>query len=247
MPTRPTVLNLTIEIILTAIATVVVPLIVTIVGHARYRRLDRLQDAKELRERKNDERERRLEDRSEFQQAIMAQLQASNDKIQRLEERYLQLDERYTELLHEHARLLGEQGRIEAEFQHKLVLLESASAQLPLAMWVKDGAGRMLWVNDVYEAQFLKPRGYTRVDYINNFDDSVWPNEIAVIFGSHDAEVWESEETKVYDEPVEVIAGQRQMMRFMKYLYRIGDIKVGTAGVAFPVLPAISNKPGPVD
>ncbi|MDC6350695.1 hypothetical protein PP178_03960 [Zeaxanthinibacter sp. PT1] len=68
-------------------------------------------------------------------------------------------------------------------------LLE-ALADIPIPIWVKESSDRgfiVRYVNRAYVDEFLKPRGYTYFDYINETDYAVWDSVTAKQFQYNDS------------------------------------------------------------
>lgn len=125
-----------------------------------------------------------------------------------------------------------------SELKTKIILLESAHTDAPLPMWLKDISGRMLALNSEYEKQFLIPMGKTSSDYIGNYDDDIWPLDIANEYKRHDGlallyDTWKGKEI------IKSPDGKEEEWIVIKYVRYAGKTKIGIAGVAIP--PTITN------
>lgn len=118
--------------------------------------------------------------------------------------------------------------------QSKVTLLESAHQSAPIPMWLKDSFGIMLALNESYEQLFLKPRNYTRDDYLYKGDEAVWPEDLVTEFRRNDlmvartGEVWKGFETIVDHQ------GKLTQWQIIKYPRKVDNITIGIAGIAIP-------------
>lgn len=124
---------------------------------------------------------------------------------------------------------------LEHEWQIKVQLFESAHNDLPLPMWLKDKDGKMLSLNPMYEQIFLIPRGFSREDYVNNYDSDVWPSDVAEAFGRHDKHVYETGKTWVGIEEVPDKEDRLINWRIIKYIRYAQGVRLGIAGIAIPI------------
>lgn len=160
------------------------------------------------------------------------QIKWRDDRIENLEKSEAENKKKIEELQHEVTSL-----RLEAEsLKTRFIIFQSTHDSAPIPMWIKDNNGRVLSANKAYEDLFLKPRGYTLMDYVNKDDFSVWPKDIADEFRLNDqrvhkdGKVWDGEETVVNE------AGVRYQCRIIKYPRYMAGINepFGIAGVAVP-------------
>ncbi|GIV82560.1 MAG: hypothetical protein KatS3mg051_1914 [Anaerolineae bacterium] len=143
----------------------------------------------------------------------------------------LQLDnERLREIEQKASDLEREVQRL----RYQVLMLESAHQDLPLPMWLKDRDGRMLALNTEYEREFLIPRGYTRDDYIGQYDSAVWPEGIANIFADNDRYVVRTGDVLHTIEPVPDAEGVPRDWIIIKYPRRVSGVVVGVGGIAIP-------------
>ena len=119
------------------------------------------------------------------------------------------------------------------ELQSKLIILESSQADLPIPMWVKDLNSIVLYVNDAYEREFLKPFGYSKYDYIGKTDFQIWPEELARNYVQNDRKVIDS---KIILYTVEQTSNEADGEKWfiIKYLRYAAGKPIGIAGIAIP-------------
>lgn len=72
------------------------------------------------------------------------------------------------------------------DLKNQLIQIRALRPDMPIPMWLKDTTGKMLSLNQAYEDVFLFPLGKTRKDYIGNYDEDIWGEQIAEIFRSND-------------------------------------------------------------
>ncbi len=120
------------------------------------------------------------------------------------------------------------------ELRSKIILLESASNDLPFPMWLKDVDSKMLYLNNEYERLFLIPNGKTAKDYIGRYDHEVWSKEIADEFTANDRRVLASKSgTYVFTETIKVNGAElTNKYKVVKYLRYVGKTVVGIGGMA---------------
>lgn len=124
------------------------------------------------------------------------------------------------------------------DLRQKLILLESASSDLPFPMWLKDVHSKILWLNYEYEKEFLLPNNLRMSDYIGKFDSDIWPKEIADEFIRNDKEVLKLKGiAKVVDDEHIILDGvdMSRKWRVVKYLRYAGSTVIGIGGIAIPV------------
>lgn len=118
-----------------------------------------------------------------------------------------------------------------SQLQLKLLTIRGAHTDLPWPAWLKDTSGVVLAANLAYELDFLKPRGYSLLDYVGQTDIAVWPEDIAKSFRENDLAVIQSGETLDFFEEVILGDGSRKTMRFVKYPVYAGGTMIGVAGM----------------
>lgn len=125
-----------------------------------------------------------------------------------------------------------------SDLRSKVILLETASHDLPFPMWLKDMEFKMLYLNHEYEKLFLKPNGITTVDYIGKTDFDVWSVEIAESYMRSDKETIKSKNGVYIATNEIIIVGENNISekyRVIKYLRYVGKIAIGIGGVAIPI------------
>lgn len=115
--------------------------------------------------------------------------------------------------------------------RNKLLLLESATNDLPIPMWLKDLDGTMLSLNKAYEWLFLLPNNLRAEDYIGKHDSDVWPEEVAEEFGKNDRTVISNKSVEKFYETVS-IDGENKEFLIIKFPRKVGNTIVGIAGIA---------------
>lgn len=125
------------------------------------------------------------------------------------------------------------------EIDIELRILRAGYFESPLATWVKDDDGRMLFISEQYEKLFLTPIGKTRAEYIGNTDEVIWGEETAKDFRAHDQIVRNSNKVWVGVENHEHMGVNIfEKFYFMKYPFNPdgkGIIQNHVAGIALPI------------
>lgn len=125
----------------------------------------------------------------------------------------------------------------ESFLKNKLTLLETAHHDLPFPQWLKDMSGVMLSVNSSYEKMFLQPLGKTSKDYIGHTDFDIWPTEVAEAFAENDNRAKGKEGYWMGIEPIWIKSSDiSPYWRVVKYGRFVGNVCVGVAGIAIPVM-----------
>lgn len=101
---------------------------------------------------------------------------------------------------------------------------------IPVPIWFKTKQSIMTFMNDAYEDQYLKPRGYTREDYIGQSDDAVWDEDIAEAFRDNDEACIISGKPIFFDEEIMQEGTQRVRHYFVKFPIKI-DNEIYIAGM----------------
>ena len=132
------------------------------------------------------------------------------------------------------------------EIDIELRILRAGYFESPLATWVKNEDGEMLFVSKEYEKLFLKPIGKKRADYIGNVDNVIWGDVTGNDFRKHDQYVRTTGKTWVGVESFIMESGENLFANFyfMKYPFDPdgkGIIKGHVAGIAFPLTDEIIN------
>lgn len=132
----------------------------------------------------------------------------------------------------ENARKIYDLQQEVSHLRSKVLLLESATQDLPIPMWLKDMDGTMLALNPAYEQIFLIPHNKTMKDYIGKQDVDVWPEEISKAFKEHDEWVKANRsQLRVY-ENVPLADGTVREYFILKYPRYSGKTMIGVAGIA---------------
>jgi len=121
--------------------------------------------------------------------------------------------------------------------KNQLMIFESSHVDIPLAMWMKDTSGKLVFINSIYEDMFLIPRGYTTTDYLGNEDSSVWSEEVVNAFKKHDAKVMREKKFSRQVEPIDDGAGGYYYADVLKYPRKLGNKVIGISGIVMGVAP----------
>lgn len=126
------------------------------------------------------------------------------------------------------------------EIDIELRVLRAGYFESPLATWVKNEKGEMLFLSKEYEKKFLRPIGKKRADYIGNDDYAIWGQKTGDQFIEHDELVRSTGKVWVGVESFEMKNGNNlfENYYFMKYPFDPdgkGIIKGHVAGIAFPL------------
>ena len=160
---------------------------------------------------------------------------------ERLRERVSELEERVSA----HDKEQAEAKEREGYYKNKLTLLQTAHHDLPFPQWLKDVNGVMLSLNHAYEEMFLVPLGKKADDYIGNTDFDIWPADVAERFLENDKKAKEKGGYWMGIEPIWLKNSDiSPYWRIAKYGRFVGNVCVGIAGIAIPVLEdEVSDKP----
>ena len=119
---------------------------------------------------------------------------------------------------------LEEARERELEYKHRistletqLILFESSHIDIPLATWMKDTNGKMVFLNRIYEDMFLVPIGKSMDDYIGNTDYDIWSKEVADAFNTFDKEIMRTKKAKKRIEPLDAGNGTLFYAEVLKY------------------------------
>lgn len=128
-----------------------------------------------------------------------------------------------------------------ASLQAKIIMLESATMNLPLPMYLKtvgtEGSpGTMLAVNEAYERMYLMPFGKNAADYIGKTDVEFWGEKLGTFYWLNDLTVVQTGE--IFDDdsisPFKGKDGDRKKVRVIKYPRYFGASMIGIAGIIIP-------------
>ena len=126
---------------------------------------------------------------------------------------------------------LREKEKEITELRHQLLIFESSHVDIPLAMWMKDTNGKMIFLNSHYEDIFLLPRGFRMSDYIGKDDYSVWSAEIAKGFIRNDKQVMFSKKHIRKIEEIEDGEGVVYYAEILKYPRKLNNSVIGISGI----------------
>lgn len=115
--------------------------------------------------------------------------------------------------------------------RNQLLIFESSHVDIPLAMWMKDTEGKMIFINSIYEDIFLIPRGYKISDYLGKTDNAVWSREVSKAFAKNDAEVIRNKKYIRTIERVDDVNGDTYEIEILKYPRKINNKVIGISGV----------------
>lgn len=163
------------------------------------------------------------------------------DDNERLRTRVNELEKRVSDYEKEQAEAKEREGY----YKNKLTLLQTAHHDLPFPQWLKDVNGVMLSLNGAYEKMFLVPLGKTADDYVGNTDFDIWPVDVAEKFVENDKKAKEKGGYWMGIEPIWIKNSDiSPYWRIAKYGRFVGNVCVGIAGIAIPVLEdEVSDKP----
>lgn len=145
------------------------------------------------------------------------------DEIVRLNTRITEIDNYNKELKKDIAAL-----RIQ------IATLKQIHPDIPIPLWLKDINGRMLSLNDAYEAAFLIPQGKHRGNYIGKKDADIWGEKVAKVFKEHDdqAILLDAKQQIIFEEnDVNPLLLNWVFLKYPKYL---DGTLVGVAGIGVP-------------
>ena len=145
-------------------------------------------------------------------------------------------EERFEKLWSNYAKLETRFELLEienADLRLQLINLKTYHPEMPIPMWLKDTNGKMLSLNQAYEDMFLFPQSKTRLDYIGNYDEAIWNEDIADAFRSNDLI---ATSTKSFVEVHEELLDNPLLKpwRFYKYPIYSQGVFIGIAGLALP-------------
>jgi flagellar biosynthesis regulator FlaF len=117
--------------------------------------------------------------------------------------------------------------RVKSQLQ--MTIYMQAHMSLPLPMWVKDKAGRMVSVNEAFAIAFLHPRGKQAHEYSGKTDSEFWGPDIGANFEKNDRTAraigyWEGVESEAFS-------------RWRSVKYRLIDDNGDFAGYGGAALP----------
>ena len=115
--------------------------------------------------------------------------------------------------------------------KNQLLIFESSHVDIPLAMWMKDTQGKLVFINSIYEDSYLIPRGFTVTDYLGKTDAAVWSPEVVKAFALHDAKVIREKRFSREIEPVDDGAGGFYYVDVLKYPRKLGNKVIGISGI----------------
>lgn len=145
-----------------------------------------------------------------------------------------ELRDRVSQLENEVIKLRNEREEDKEEIRtlrHQLVVFESSHVDIPLAMWMKDTDGKMVFLNSIYEELFLSPRGYSMNDYLGKNDYAVWPNEIAKAFMANDKKVIRTKKHQTVIEELVDNDGGKCYVEVIKYPRKLNNVVIGISGI----------------
>ena len=133
----------------------------------------------------------------------------------------------------------------ETYFKNQITLLETAHHDLPFPQWLKDVNGVMLSVNSAYEKMFLVPINKTAEDYVGATDFDIWPKSVAERFVENDKKARKRDGYWMGIEPIWIKNSDiSPYWRIAKYGRFVGNVCVGIAGIAIPVMDhEVTQKP----
>lgn len=162
------------------------------------------------------------------------EVDASDRLISQWEKLLQPLRDRVTDLENklEEARLRELEYKSEiSSLKNQLIIFESSHVDIPLAMWMKDTSGKMVFLNAIYEDMFLIPRGLSMYDYVGKFDKDVWSDEVAREFGKHDKEVIRTKKYVRHIEKIDDGTGGFVYADVLKYPRMLNNKVIGISGI----------------
>lgn len=154
--------------------------------------------------------------------------QLESDKFIKLIDTYI---EENTSLKTENRRIVELEQEV-YKLRTQVQVLESATQNLPIAMWTKDVDFVMLAVNAVYEYEFLFPRGLSAEDYVGRTDYEIWDLNTANRFRTNDIWVKKNKKPLKVIEKIPDINGDIHRYLIIKYPRYVGGVYVGQGGLA---------------
>jgi len=132
-----------------------------------------------------------------------------------------------------------------SNLRNQLMIFESANADVPVPIWLKDTQGVMLFVNEEYERSILHPMNKTSEDYIGFTDSNVWSKKVSKQFQAHDKEVMRKKTSVQFTETWEGGNGVTFEGRVLKYPRFMGDARktvIGIGGIVLDIKQIQQNK-----
>lgn len=132
-----------------------------------------------------------------------------------------------------------------SNLRNQLMIFESANADVPVPIWLKDTQGVMLFVNEEYERSILHPMNKTSEDYIGFTDSNVWSKKVSKQFQVHDKEVMRKKTSVQFTETWEGGNGVTFEGRVLKYPRFMGDARktvIGIGGIVLDIKQIQQNK-----
>jgi len=132
-----------------------------------------------------------------------------------------------------------------SNLRNQLMIFESANADVPVPIWLKDTQGVMLFVNEEYERAILHPMNKTSEDYIGFTDSNVWSKKVSKQFQVHDKEVMRKKTSVQFTETWEGGNGVTFEGRVLKYPRFMGDARktvIGIGGIVLDIKQIQQNK-----
>jgi len=132
-----------------------------------------------------------------------------------------------------------------ANLRNQLMIFESANADVPVPIWLKDTQGVMLFVNEEYERAVLHPINKTSEDYVGFTDSNVWSKKVSKQFQSHDKEVMRKKTSVEFTETWEGNNGITFEGRVLKYPRFMGGARktvIGIGGIILDIKQIQQNK-----
>lgn len=115
--------------------------------------------------------------------------------------------------------------------EESLTLLEPAYYTLPFAFWIKDAGGRVIYVNQRYEAEFLVPIGKKFHEYQFRTDQEFWGELRGREYSNNDA-VAKQVGMYITQETVGPPDSDNRVITVIKYPIYMGSILIGVGGIA---------------
>ena len=115
-----------------------------------------------------------------------------------------------------------------SNLKSKMVILESAHLDLPLAQAVKDLDGKFVLANPIFEKNFIKPHGYTLNDCIGSDGVQIWGEELMEDYAMKERQVVVNNEPMHFVEDGYDIYKQPAKFSTFRYPIYLGDKIIAT-------------------
>lgn len=119
----------------------------------------------------------------------------------------------------------------------EILQLKLLEPSIQIVYWIKDKDGRMLYINQSYCDEILRPLGIDCVQFINSKVEDYFPPEIVEVFNRNDHQVIHTGRKVRVKEEVPTVIGGTMTGLVIKYPIYIGGKAKFVAGYWLPLFP----------